>query len=299
MSLFNWFSTRKHPDHADSALPSSGLSRLESTKPFNGHARMSNQGGAQPANRKQERMERREMLYGVVREAMVRAGVLSSSYKFKVLSLDTRGSQFLVMVDLAYGGGADTNRLAEIEAMVAQSAKARYDIVVTAVYWRANDHVAVGDPAHRPPISRPAPLTEMSSRPASLTEVSRPAPLSEVSRPAPLGATSRPAPLASAPAPLAASVQPPESRAAVPVPAATAAATVTPAASKRVDPLQEDEVAAFKKALDAGLRGEKALAGAAPAKGTQQSYTLLTGFEDTEMTDGAGELSGTQYGALR
>lgn len=303
MSLFNWFSARK-PDHADSALPSSGLSRLESTKPFNGHARMSNQGGAQPANRKQERMERREMLYGVVREAMVRAGVLSSSYKFKVLSLDTRGSQFLVMVDLAYGGGADTNRLAEIEAMVAQSAKARYDIVVTAVYWRANDHVAVGDPAHRPPISRPAPLTEMSSRPASLTEVSRPAPLSEVSRPAPLGPTSRPtplasapAPLASAPAPLAASAQPPESRAAVPVPAA--AAMATPAASKRVDPLQEDEVAAFKKALDAGLRGEKALAGAAPAKGTQQSYTLLTGFEDTEMTDGAGELSGTQYGALR
>jgi hypothetical protein len=46
-------------------------------------------------------MERREMLYAVVREAMVRAGVLSSTYKFKVLSLDPRGRQFMVMVDLA------------------------------------------------------------------------------------------------------------------------------------------------------------------------------------------------------
>ena len=54
-----------------------------------------------PANRKHERMARRELLYAVVREAMVRAGVLSSSYKFKVLSLDPRGRQFLVMVDLA------------------------------------------------------------------------------------------------------------------------------------------------------------------------------------------------------
>ena len=53
-------------------------------------------------------MARRELLYAVVREAMVRAGVLSSSYKFKVLSLDPRGRQFLVMVDLAHGAGSDT-----------------------------------------------------------------------------------------------------------------------------------------------------------------------------------------------
>ena len=60
-------------------------------------------------------MARRELLYGVVREAMVRAGVLSSSYKFKVLSLDARGRQFLVMVDLSHGAGGETGRLAEIE----------------------------------------------------------------------------------------------------------------------------------------------------------------------------------------
>jgi len=247
MSLLSWFSSKKRQDAQVSVLPSSGLSRMESTKPANAPHHRGAHGGARPANRKQERMDRRELLYGVVRESMTRAGVLSSSYKFKVLSLDPRGRQFLVMVDLAYGGGADTNRLAEIEAMVAQNAKARHDIMVTAVYWRANEHVAVGDPAHahRPPISRPAPLqAEPVSRPAELR------------------------------------------------------ATPPAASGGRIDPLQDHEVAAFRKALDAGVRGEQALAAAVNGK-EPQSYTLLTGFEDTEMADGAGDLSKTQYGALR
>lgn len=234
MSLLNWFSAKKAHEHV-SVMPSSGLSRLDSTKPYN-HVRQGSGGAAQPANRKQERLERRELLYGVVREAMVRAGVLSSSYKFKVLSLDPRGRQFLVMVDLAQGAASDTSRLAEIEAMVAQSAKARYDILVSAVYWRANEHVAIGDPAHftaqKPLISQPAPLE--------------------------------------------------------------------PPVSRRYEPLQQDEVAAFRKALDAGVRGEQALAAVNEGK-TQQSYTLLTGFEDTEMADNGGtegNLSKTQFGSL-
>ena len=103
MSLLRWFSPKKKaPAYVPSELPSSGLSRLESTKPFNA-VRHGHGGGAQaqPANRKHERMMRRELLYAVVRESMVRAGVLSSSYKFKVLSLDPRGQQFLV---IAAGG---------------------------------------------------------------------------------------------------------------------------------------------------------------------------------------------------
>ena len=251
MSLFDWFSSRKKNEH-HSYLPSSGLSRLESTKPVKDlHQHASNNGRAQPANRKQERLERREVLYGVVRECMTRAGVLSSSYKFKVLSLDSRGHQFLVMVDLAYGGGADTNRLAEIEAMVAQSAKSRHDVIVSAVYWRANNHVAVGDPLlasqQRPPISRPAPLTENLPHPGEMR--------------------------------------------------------VPPTRTGRVDPMHKEEVAAFQQALSAGLRGEQALERANHGKPPQpqsQSYTLLTGFEDTEMADGSAvDLGGTQYGALR
>jgi hypothetical protein len=217
---------------------------------------------------------------------MVRAGVLSSSYKFKVLSLDQRGRQFLVMVDLAQGAASDTHKLAEIEAMIAQSAKARYDILVSAVYWRANEHVAIGDPAHftsqKPLISQPAPL-EASSRPAPLEAASRPAPLASNSRPAPLmQEASRPAELREAP----------PDRAGRP----------------KFEPLQADEVAAFRKALDAGVRGEQALATANTGKGPQpQSYALLTGFEDTVIVnaprvddeDLSEHLSGTQYGALR
>ena len=38
--------------------------------------------------------------HGMVREAMVRVGILSAGYKFKVLSLDSSGQRFVVMVDL-------------------------------------------------------------------------------------------------------------------------------------------------------------------------------------------------------
>src|SRR5215218_5120863 len=131
MSMLNWFSPGKKKLDAQTTIPpSSGLSRMDSTRPHH-QMKQGSGGAAQPANRKKERMERRELLYAIVREAMVRASVLSSTYKFKVLSLDPRGRQFMVMVDLATGAASDTTRLAEIEAMVAQSAKARYDILVS------------------------------------------------------------------------------------------------------------------------------------------------------------------------
>ncbi len=179
MSWLAWFSPSKKKvgTPTQEAMPSSGLSRLDSTRPA--HAARAHATAA-PANRKQERMERRELLYMVVREAMVRAGVLSSSYKFKVLSLDTRGRQFLVMVDLAQRAASEPIRMAEIEALIAQSAKARFDIMVTAVYWRSNDHVAIGDIAARPRPSEP--------RPAQLGEdalVSQPAPLVAAAAPRP------------------------------------------------------------------------------------------------------------------
>jgi hypothetical protein len=99
---------------------------------------------SQPGSRKAERMERREHLYGVVRDAMTRAGVLSSSYKFKVLSLDPRGGHYLVMMDLASAAAEDSGRLSEIETLVAHNAKSRFDIHVAAVYWRLSDHVTTG-----------------------------------------------------------------------------------------------------------------------------------------------------------
>ena len=277
MSLFSWMFTSRKP--AVSLEESSGLSRIDATRPVAKRA-----GGkdgvldnGQPANRKNERMARRELLYAVVREAMTRAGVLSASYKFKVLSLDPRGRQFLVMVDLARDYSGETSRLAEIEALIAQSAKARYDILVSAVYWRMNEHVAVGDPnaqlKQRSGNSQPVPL---DSQPGALD--------------------SHPAVLESGPAPLEAAAEPRK--------------------PSRYDPIQADEVAAFKRALANGVANPAAAAAATvgvphgasarafdgSAKRGPQSYTLLTGFEDTELPDALDRrspiLSGTQYGDL-
>ena len=278
MALFDWLSPAKKK--AKPEPMSSGLSRMESTRPVAPAKRAAAHGEpapGTPANRKHERMARRELLYGVVRECMANAGVVSAAYKFKVLSLDPRGRQFLVMIDLSREFAGDSLRLAEIEAMVAQSAKVRYDIMVSAVYWRTNEHVAVGLAGGRQQ---------------------------------PLGATSRPAPLNSQPAALESQPGALESN---PAPL-EAAARATP----RFDPLNPDEVEAFKKALAAGVSASKALAATAAeaaqpgnsgaksfdgaAKQGPQSYTLLTGFEDTELPEAdarAPALSATQYGDLR
>jgi hypothetical protein len=259
MSLLSWmFPAKKPASRAVTPPESSGLSRMEATRPVRRGSRDIPVDNAQPANRKHERMARRELLYGVVREAMMRAGVLTSSYKFKVLSLDARGRQFLVMADLSNDSGAGVTRLAEMEAMIAQSAKVRHDILVTAVYWRMSEHVAVGDPNVR----------------------------------AAAAADSQPAALESNPMPL----------------------EPMPVTRSHFDPIGADEVAAFKKAMAAGVDNPAATAAAAAgvAHGASaagfdgkahhgpQSYTLLTGFEDTEIADEsrAPILSGTQYGEL-
>ncbi|HUR90419.1 MAG TPA: hypothetical protein VMZ74_15140 [Ramlibacter sp.] len=259
MSLLSWMFPAKTPDAKQPPLPdSSGLSREEPTRPVRRGARDIPVDNAQPANRKHERMARRELLYVVVREAMVRAGVLSAGYKFKVLSLDGRGRQFMVMIELSRDCGVEVRQFAEIEAMIAQSAKARHDILVTSVYWRMSEHVAVGHPVQ------------------DARDVSQPAALE-----------SEPMPL-----------------------------EPKPVTRSHYDPIGADEVAAFKQAMAAGVQNPAAVAAAASGvahgasavafDGKQhhgpQSYTLLTGFEDTEVADEAARtplLSGTQYGELR
>jgi hypothetical protein len=91
------------------------------------------------ARRKSERARLRELLFNVVRESMVRVGVLSSGFKFKVLATDPRGRKFIVMMDLSREFGSEIAQLAEIEALICQSAKARHSIVVSSVYWRAEN----------------------------------------------------------------------------------------------------------------------------------------------------------------
>ena len=307
MSLFSWFSRKPAPPKPRPLAEPSGLLNADATVPLTPGRQSKPLVEPLPpehaANRKNERMERRELLYTVVRDAMVRAGVLSASYKFKVLSLDQRGRQFLVMMDLAREYGGETVRLSEIEALIAQTAKTRHDILVTAVYWRINDHVAVGIP-------QKGVALQGASLQAATTLPRRPAPVFAPA-PAPVAAPTRPAaPLPAvaatpAPVPVRTPLVPPVAAPApAPVPATPAAA---PRPAPRFDPIEADEVAAFKRAL-ASAAGGAAVAGAAAAKPgvPVRSGPILppaqpTGFEDTEMPGADGpspDLSSTQYGEL-
>lgn len=163
MSLFSWLSPRTAKAQADS-------SDVLHTQPN----RLAVAGAAVP-NRKSERMARREMLYSVVRESMARAGVLSASYKFKVLSLDAAGRQFLVMVDLAASERADAELLGEIEAGIIQRAKGRHELSVSAVYWRRNDQVGLAATRTAATRQQSRAMEAAPSRPAEL--VSEPAAL--------------------------------------------------------------------------------------------------------------------------
>ncbi|ABM35320.1 hypothetical protein QRO11_00155 [Paracidovorax citrulli] len=313
MSLFSWFSRKKPSSRPRPAVEPAGLLDADATVPLmpgrSGKPAVLAAPADHAANRKNERMERRELLYTVVRDAMVRASVLSAGYKFKVLSLDQRGRQFLVMIDLGREYGGETARLSEIEALIAQTAKSRFDILVTAVYWRINDHVAVGVPgrgAAHPPIAPshagPAPgQAHPKQGPASA-----PAPLLPPrTAPTPTHAPVHAAPVAAESVSLLAPREiPPSPASYAPVEGTRSGA----AAGKGYDPIDADEVAAFRRALGSAAATGRAQPAASVPGTTVRSGPLLPpapsahGVEDTEMSGhdrAASDLSNTQYGELR
>lgn len=223
MSIFSFFS-RKAPPRPGPAPDSSGLGQADATQPLLPDEKLHS------VNRKSERHGQRELLYSVVRDTMTRAGVLAASYKFKVLSLDTRGRQYLIMMDLTNGSAGEAGRLAEIEAILAQTAKVRHDILVTAVYWRISEQVTAGLSA-APPSQRPR-LT---------------------------------------------------------------------AAQLGYEPLQQDEIAAFKRAIaSASTPADKLVAGQVVTSGRRNSVPSNE-FEDTQISptvERTSPLSVTQYGDL-
>lgn len=223
MSIFSFFS-RKAPPRPGPAPDSSGLGQADATQPLLPDEKLHS------VNRKSERHGQRELLYSVVRDTMTRAGVLAASYKFKVLSLDTRGRQYLIMMDLTNGSAGEAGRLAEIEAILAQTAKVRHDILVTAVYWRISEQVTAGLSA-APPSQRPR-LT---------------------------------------------------------------------ATQLGYEPLQQDEIAAFKRAIaSASTPADKLVAGQVVTSGRRNSVPSNE-FEDTQISptvERTSPLSVTQYGDL-
>ena len=239
---------------------SSGLEQLDLTVPQMTSDRLRAKTAPLPvshsANRKTERLERRELLYSVVRDSMTRTGVLAASYKFKVLSLDARGLQYLIMIDLLnQSASAAATRLTEIEGMISQAAKSQHDIVVTAVYWRLNDQVML----------HPAPASVHVAESASAPE------------------------RASAHAPL--------------MPPLSQPSAVPQGSGGRYEPLLDDEMAAFQRALASGST--------APATPLSPSGRIVEPvrrhpvppleFENTQILDSnerASPLSGTQFGSL-
>ncbi|SFU71625.1 hypothetical protein SAMN05216350_104131 [Polaromonas sp. YR568] len=249
MSFLNWFSGKSSQSPkfaANEGQRRAGATGRDRSSPASVPSRLPTEGATPAETGKLKRHARREQLYVAIREAMTRAGVLSASYKFKVLSLDQRGNEFIVMMDLAKAFNGQPEQLGEIETLIVQNARARFEITVPAVYWRMDEMIAV---------SKPAPLSAHdAAQPASQGNAAAPAP-------------------AKPPAP-------------------------------RYEPIQADEVAAFKQALLAASAEGPAVA---PEKGVKvtsgprspRSYTLLTGFEDTEMPESnSPALSSTQYGDL-
>jgi hypothetical protein len=256
MSIFSWFST-KRVESQTASTDSSGLGHVDATVPIapsdRSRAKLAQPPANHAANRKTERLERRELVYGVVRDSMTRAGVLAASFKFKVLSLDVSGYQYLIMVDLAHQAAGDTARLAEIEAMVAQAAKMRHGILVTAVYWRVNEHVTAG--------LSPATADSVHGSSRELQKAT-------------LGPQVPPVPTAQ-----------PTSGRQVP----------------RYEPLQADEVTAFKRALESALPTTPLSAPGQITKSGPRNPSPQPDFEDTQIVSPEGRnspLSVTQYGDL-
>lgn len=138
-----------------------------------------------PANNpgRSERTQRREQLYLAVRDAMVRSGVLSSAYKFKVLSLDPQGLQFLVMIDIAPANGSDVARQREMAALLTQFARTRFHIDVVAVYWRVQETLGAPGLANA---ATPAPNAAIPIAPRPLRPVSTPPIVASPVHPAPV-----------------------------------------------------------------------------------------------------------------
>lgn len=330
MAWLDWLTGKKSPPSGLQQTHSEMLhsQQMEHTRSSSGSRAVG--GAAQPAvavstqrleQRRTERNAKRELLFQVVREAMVRVGVLSSAFKFKVLSLDQRGRSFLVMIELAAEFSGEVEKLAEIETMIAQTAKHRFEIVVQAVYWRYFNTAQASASAPAPllgalhaPISRPAPLFGMDNTPSPAASSAR--------EPASMPPTVNPrsdafSVTSSIPIIGATAGQLSASRTSAPLPRSVSSAQ---------DDLGDDEVAAFRRALAAGAtQGTMAAPVASslsPAASVvsassqspsakplpeqtnldkARSKLLLTGYEDTEMADDdpMPALSGTQYGELR
>ncbi|MCB8746273.1 hypothetical protein LHU53_05070 [Rhodoferax sp. U2-2l] len=243
MSLFSWLFSKSAPPPSSSlpADPAKGLSP-KAAPPANSVDPL--------ADLKQQRHERREHLYDVVRSVMLRAEVLASHYKFKVLSLDARGRQFLVMVDLLGDEVLAPDRWAAIEQLMAMTAAQRHDLQIKAVYWRL-----------MAPVAGQSVAPETAVVPPARVEV----PVAKVA-------------------------------------AATAVGAAVAATRHGFEPIDNDEVMAFKRAIsDATPEAQLAAQAGQVVTSGPRKPAPAPGYEDTQLLepdDTGSPLSRTQFGGL-
>jgi len=120
------------------------------------------------SERKSIRIEQRELLYAVVRESMSRIGLITSSYKYKVLSLDSQGRQYLIMIDMKLDAQNQTPLMSKIEHLVARDAMAQHGIQVTGVYWRFSVPNSLDDNKQSRPETRVEPDASATDTPATV-----------------------------------------------------------------------------------------------------------------------------------
>lgn len=150
MSFLRWFGKKEQANYA-ATTPGSDMLQGDATLPLSSALIPPR---PQPVpDRKSERHERRDLLYSVVRECMTAAGLLSSTYKFKVLSLDSSGRKYLIMMDVPRDYFARSEQFSGLEGAIARAAKDRYDLLVTAVYWRMSELGTASKPL-APPVAQ-------------------------------------------------------------------------------------------------------------------------------------------------
>lgn len=94
---------------------------------------------------------RREMLYEAIRITMQAHGILSASYRFRVVRNDRRGHMYSVMMDLStdfmHNREGCPAQLVALGMAIGKNAAARYGILVSGVYWRVNDQIQGFEPS--------------------------------------------------------------------------------------------------------------------------------------------------------
>lgn len=117
----------------------------------------------------EERMAfRRDVLYEAIKVTMQAHGILSASYRFRVVRGDKRGHQYMVMIDLStdflHNREGQPAALSALGSALAKTAAARCGVLVTGVYWQVNEEIR-GFEASRPGVA-PVAATAAAAAPS-------------------------------------------------------------------------------------------------------------------------------------